>query len=195
MSTASKLLCAGGAFLFLSTLLSAAQQPSGDKPAPASQEPAQPPSNEDSKSSGSPSWHNPKKYNPMKLVHRGAKSADDELASDDGLEQRLTGQLQAHGVLEKDANLQDKCSDFKSLATCIAVIRASKSLPVEFACLKWDVTGVKPTNVSDACAGPSDRKAMSFRDSISLLKPDADAKEEAAKALDTAKNDIKDAKL
>lgn len=130
----------------------------------------------------------------MKLIHRDAKSANDELASDDGLEQRLTGQLQAHGVLEKDANLQDKCSDFKSLAMCIAVIRASKSLPVEFACLKWDVTGVKPAKVSDACAGPSDRKAMSFRDSISLLKPDADAKDEAAKALGTAKNDIKDAK-
>lgn len=130
----------------------------------------------------------------MKLVHRGAKSANDELASDDGFEQRLTGQLQAHGVLEKDANLQDKCSAFKSLQTCVAVIRASKSLPVEFACLKWDVTGVKPANVSDACAGPSDRKPMSFRDSISLLKPDADAKSESDKALDTAKNDIKDAK-
>lgn len=130
----------------------------------------------------------------MKLIHRGAKSANDELASDDGLEQRLTGQLQAHGVLEKDANLQEKCSDFKSLVTCVAVIRAAKSLPVEFACLKWDVTGVKPEKVSDACAGPSDRKAMSFRDVISLLKPDADAKEETAKALDTAKNDVKDAK-
>ncbi len=194
MPAASKLLCAGGAFLFLSALPCVAQQSSDNKPAPASQEPAPSPSgNDDSKSSGSPSWHNPKKYNPVKLIHRGAKSANDELASDDGLEQRLTGQLQAHGVLEKDANLQDKCSDFHSLATCIAVIRASKSLPVEFACLKWDVTGVKPANVSDACAGPSDRKAMPFRDSISLLKPDADAKEEAAKALKTAHDDIKDA--
>jgi len=142
----------------------------------------------------SPSWHNPAKYDPRKLIHHGSKSANDQLASNEELEQKLTSQLQAQGVLEKDANLQDKCSSFKSLQTCVAVIHAAKSLPVEFACLKWDVTGVKPANVSDACAGPSDRKAMSFRDSIALLKPDADAKEEAAKALDTAKNDIKDAK-
>ena len=127
----------------------------------------------------------------MKLIH--PKSANDQLASDDELEQKLTGQLQAHGVLEKDANLQDKCSTFKSLQTCVAVIRASKSLGVEYLCLKWDVTGEKPEKVSDACAGPSDRKAMSFRDSISLLKPDADAKEEAAKALKAAHDDIKDA--
>jgi len=129
----------------------------------------------------------------MKLIKHDSKSADDELAANDELERRLTGQLKAHGVLEKDANLQDKCSAFKSLQTCLAVIRASKSMGIEFTCLKWDVTGVKPANVSDSCAGPSDGKAMSFRNSISLLKPDADAKEEAAKALKAAHDDIKDA--
>lgn len=129
----------------------------------------------------------------MKLIKRDGKSANDQLASDETLEHRLTTQLQAHGVLEKDANLQDKCSNFKALGMCIASIRASKSLGVEFACLKWDVTGVKPTKVSDSCAGPSDMKAMSFRDSILLLKPDADAKAEAEKALKSAHNDIKDA--
>lgn len=129
----------------------------------------------------------------MKLIHRDPKSANDQLASNEELEQKLTDQLRAQSVLDKTANLEDKCSTFKSLQTCIAVIRASKSLKVEFACLKWDVTGVKPEDVSDACAGPSDRKAMSFRDSISLLKPDADAKDEAAKALKAAHDDIKDA--
>ena len=129
----------------------------------------------------------------MKLIRRDSKSANDQLAANEELEQRLTGQLQAHGILEKDANLQDKCSAFKSLKTCIAVIRASKSLGIEFTCLKWDVSGVKPAKVSDVCAGPSDGKAMSFRDSISLLKPDADAKEEAAKASKAAHDDIKDA--
>jgi len=129
----------------------------------------------------------------MKLIKRDGRSANDQLASDETLEHRLTNQLRAHGVLEKDANLQDKCSNFKSLQLCIAAIRASKSLNVEFACLKWDVTGVKPTSVSEACAGPSDLKTMSFRDSISLLKPDANAKEEAAKALKSAHDDIKDA--
>jgi hypothetical protein len=129
----------------------------------------------------------------MKLIRHDSKSANDQLAANEELEQRLTGQLQAHGVLEKDANLQDKCSAFKSLKTCIAVIRASKSLGIEFTCLKWDVSGIKPARVSDVCAGPSDGKAMSFRDSISLLKPDADAKQEAAKAMKAAHDDIKDA--
>ena len=133
----------------------------------------------------------------MKLIHKVAghdeKPASDQLAENEELEQKLTGQLRAHGVLDKTANLQDKCTTFKSLQSCVAVIRASKSLPVEFACLKWDVTGVKPEGVSDACAGPSDRKAMSFHNAISLLKPDADAKAEADKALKDAHDDIKDA--
>ena len=128
----------------------------------------------------------------MKLIKR-EKPADDQLASNEELDQKLTDQLRAQGVLDKSANLQDKCSTFKSLQTCVAVIRVSKSLGIEFACLKWDVTGVKPEDVSDACAGPSDRKAMSFRDSISLLKPNVDARDEAAKALKAAHNDIKDA--
>jgi len=128
----------------------------------------------------------------MKLLKRD-KAAEDQLASNEELQQKLTDQLRAQGVLDKSANLQDKCSSFKSLQTCIAVIRASKSLAIEFACLKWDVTGVKPEDISEACAGPSDRKAMSFRDAISLLKPNVDARDEAAKALKAARDDIKDA--
>ena len=180
--------------VFLLPLSSAAQSPAPDPKPSESAQPAAPPSaSESSQPTSSPAWYNPKKYNPSKLIHRNTKSANDQLAENDQLEQRLTGQLQAHGVLEKDAILQDKCTSFKSLETCVAVIRASKSLNVEFACLKWDVTGIKPAKVSDACAGPSDRKAMSFRDSISLLKPDADAKDEAAKALKAAHDDVKDA--
>lgn len=170
----------------------AAQSTSSGNQQSSSQSSTQSPS-DSSKSSSSPSWYNPSKYNPLKLIRHDSKSANDQLAANEELEQRLTGQLQAHGVLEKDANLQDKCSSFKSLQTCIAVIRASKLLGIEFTCLKWDVSGVKPAKVSDVCAGPSDGKAMSFRGSISLLKPDADAKEEAAKALKAAHDDIKDA--
>lgn len=168
---------------------------SPEKQQPASKQSAPPPASDPSRpiSSSSPAWYNPSKYNPVKLFKRDGKSANDRLAEDGDLEQRLTNQLRALGILEKDANLQDKCSNFKSLQTCIAVIRAAKSLQVEFPCLKWDVTGVKPEKVSDACAGPSDRKGMSFRDSISLLKPDADAKDESEKALKSAHDDIKDA--
>jgi hypothetical protein len=178
MYTGSKVPCAAAAcFFFLS--LSAVAQTSQDDKQPAG--------------SSSPAWYNPAKYNPIKLIRRGPKSANDQLASNEGLEQRLTSQLQAQGVLAKDANLQDTCSSFKALADCVAVLRASHNLKIEFACLKWDVTGVKPASVSDSCAGPSDRKAMSFRGSIELLKPDCDAKAEASKALKDAKDDIKDA--
>jgi hypothetical protein len=144
-------------------------------------------------SSSSPSWHNPAKYNPKKLIPHAAKSANDQLASSDELEIRLTNQLQTHGILAKDAILQDACSSFKSLAVCVAVLRISHDLKLEFACLKWDVTGVKPASVSDSCAGPSDGKAMSLRNSIALLAPAADAKSVADDALKTAHDDVKDA--
>ena len=192
MLPASKLAGLAVFCLFSVTFVAAQSTSSGNQQSSSSPSSTQT-SSDSSKSSSSPSWYSPSKYNPMKLIRHDSKSANDQLASNEDLEQRLTGQLQAHGVLEKDANLQDKCSAFKSLNTCIAVIRASKSLGIEFACLKWDVSGVKPAKVSGACAGPSDGKAMSFRDSISLLKPDADAKEEADKALKAAHNDIKDA--
>ncbi len=143
-------------------------------------------------SSSSPRWYNPTRYNPAKLFHRGP-TAVEQLASDDELERRLTNQLQAHGVLDKDANLQAICSDFKSLSGCISTVRASRSLKIDFSCLKWDVTGTKPAKVSDSCAGPSDGKAMSLQKSIAVLKPDADARVEATNASNTAQNDIKDA--
>jgi hypothetical protein len=142
--------------------------------------------------SSSPRWYNPTRYNPAKLFHRGP-TAVEQLASNDELEHRLTSQLEAHGVLGKDANLQAICSDFKALSGCISTLRASRNLKIDFLCLKWDVTGVKPKAVAESCAGPSDGKAMSLQKAIALLKPGADAKVEATNALNTAQNDIKDA--
>ncbi len=95
--------------------------------------------------------------------------------------------------MDKDANLQAICSDFKSLSGCISTLRASRNLKIDFSCLKWDVTGEKPAPVSDFCAGPSDGKAMSLQRAIAVLKPDADARVEATNASNTAQNDIKDA--
>src|SRR5215470_7485155 len=115
----------------------------------SSQSSAPPPADTSQSQSSSQPWYSPSRYNPMKLIHR--KPASDQLADNEELEQKLTDQLRTQGVLDKNANLQDKCSTFKSLQTCVAVVRASKSLKIEFACLKWDVTGVKPEEVSDAC--------------------------------------------
>lgn len=138
-------------------------------------------------------WYNPKKYNPLKLVKRDAKSANEQLASNGDLEAKLTHQLQVQGVLQKDQALQDACSSFKELPECVASLRLSHSLQIDFSCLKWDVTGVKPKPIADACAGPAGGKAMGLYRAIDLLKSDADAKSESKNALRRAREDIKDA--
>jgi hypothetical protein len=147
----------------------------------------------DGSSTESPRWYNPTKYNPLKLIKRGPKSANDQLASNGGLETKLTHQLQVQGILPQDKNLQDWCSDFKELAECVASLRVSHTLQVDFSCLKWDVTGVKPKPVADSCAGPAGGKAMGLVRSIDLLKSGSDAKSEARNALRRAHEDIKDA--
>jgi hypothetical protein len=146
------------------------------------------------KSSGSPTpWYSPSKYNPMKLVKR-YKSANDELASDGHLEDRLTKQLRLQGLLPENKELQVVCSDFRDLANCIAALRLTHSLQLEFTCLKWNVTGVKPKSVADSCAGPAGGKAMPLNRALDLLKPDIDSSKEASNALKKAHDDIRDAR-
>jgi hypothetical protein len=127
------------------------------------------------------------------LFKRGPKSANDQLASDGDLEAKLTHQLQVQGILPQARNLQDACSAFNELAECVASLRVSHSLQIDFSCLKWDVTGVKPKSVADSCAGPAGGKAMGLHRSIDLLKPDSNARVEANNALRRARDDIKDA--
>src|SRR5712671_3495359 len=123
-------------------------------------------------------WYSPKRYNPVKLFKRGPKSANDQLASDGDMEAKLTHQLQVQGILPQARNLQDACSAFNGLAECVASLRVSHSLQIDFSCLKWDVTG---------------GKAMGLHRSIDLLKPDSNARVEANNALKRAREDIKDA--
>ena len=161
--------------LFLGSFPGSAQDPK-DAPAPPS-----------------PAWYNPARYNPLKLLKRSSKSANEQLASNGDLEAKLMHQLQVQGILPQDKNLQDACSNFKELSDCVASLRVSHSLQIDFSCLKWDVTGVKPKPVADSCAGPSGGKAMSLYRSIDLLKSDSDARSEARNALRRAHEDIKDA--
>lgn len=140
-----------------------------------------------------PRWYNPKKYNPAKVFNRNGKSANDQLASNGHLEDRLSKQLRIQGLLPQNKELQEVCSSFKDLASCLAVMRLSHSLPVEFTCLKWNVTGVKPKSVANSCAGPAGGKAMPLDRAVDLLKPDIDSRAEASKALKKAHNDIRDA--
>jgi len=143
------------------------------------------------KSSGkSDPWYG--KINPAKLI-KHYKSANDQLASDGHLEDKLSKQLRIQNVLAADRELQDVCSDFKDLPNCVAVLRLSVSLPVEFTCLKWNVTGAKPKNTADSCAGPASGKAMPLERALDLLKPNVDVKTESRNALRKAHDDIKDA--
>jgi len=135
-------------------------------------------------------WYN--KVNPARLI-KHYKSANDQLASDGQLEDNLSKQLRLQGVLGADRELQDVCSDFKDLPNCVAVLRLSVSLPVEFTCLKWNVTGAKPKNTADSCAGPASGKAMPLERALDLLKPNVDVKTESRNALRKAHDDIKDA--
>jgi hypothetical protein len=145
---------------------------------------------QDNSSAKSDPWYN--KVNPAKLF-KHYKSANDQLASDGRLEDKLSKQLRIQGVLGADRELQDVCSDFKDLPNCVAALRLSISLPVEFTCLKWNVTGVKPKNGADSCAGPARGKAMPLDRALDLLKPKLDVKTESRNALKKAHDDIKDA--
>ena len=177
---------AAAALLFcLCTLSGAAQEPQ-----PQLQPDAK--SGKSDKSDSLP-WYNPKKYNPAKLIKRTPRSANEQLADDGDLENKLTQQLQIQGLLGKEVNLQDACSAFKELVECLASLRVSNSLKIDYSCLKWDVTGVKPKPVADSCAGPAGGKAMGLYRSIDLLKPDANAREESKNALRRAHENIKDA--
>lgn len=149
---------------------------------------------QDKTGESSPSWYSPSKYNPIKLIKRGPKSANDELASDERLEDKLAKQLRMLGILPAQKELQEVCSDFRDLASCVAVLRLSRSAGVEFSCLKWNLTGVKPKPAADSCAGPAGGKAMPLDKAFALLKADADSRTEAKNALKKAQDDIKDAK-
>jgi len=160
----------------------------------AGQDPQDSKDSKDKSSGNSTRWYSPSKYNPMKLVKR-YKSANDELASDGHLEDRLTKQLRIQGILPENNELQVVCSDFRDLPNCIAVLRLTHSLKVEFTCLKWNVTGVKPKSVADSCAGPAGgNKAMPLDRALDLLKPDLDSAKEARTALKKAHDDIRDAR-
>src|SRR5437879_4610583 len=150
--------------LFLGPFPSSAQDP---KDAPAAQpEP----------------WYSPKKYNPVKLIKHSSKSANDQLASNGDLEVKLTRQLQVQEILPQDKDLQDACSSFRELTECVASLRVSHTLQIEFSGLKWDVTGAKPKPVADSCAGPSGGKAMLLTRPIGRLQADPGAKARAGAA-------------
>jgi hypothetical protein len=131
-------------------------------------------------------------YNPLKWIKKGpSPTASEQLAANKEEERKLSLQLQA--VLPLRTSLKDACAGFRSLSDCVAALHVSHNLSIKFNCLKWDVTGAKPTGDVKSCAAPSRDRAMELSRAIRELKPDANSRTEAKNAEKRAREDIKDA--
>jgi len=126
-------------------------------------------------------------YNPLNWIKR--PTASQQLAANADQEKKLSVGLQA--ILPARTTLKDACTVFKSLDDCVASLHASNNLQIKFNCLKWSVTGVRPTGDVKSCEAPA--KALSLDRAIRALKSDVNAKAEARNAERRAKEDIKDA--
>ena len=149
-------------------------------------------------------WYSPshlKKLNPVPYVkkpvdylRREPHTASEQLAAHSDEERHLTAQLQSHQLLPSHTELKDYCSQFKTLDDCIATIHASHNVGVKFECLKWNMTTEKPEGAEKVCTEPDTGRPMTLERAIRVLKPDADAREEAKNALRQARANISDAK-
>jgi len=126
-------------------------------------------------------------YNPLNWIKR--PTASEQLAAKPDQERKLSVGLQA--ILPVRTTLKDACTAFKSLDDCVASLHVSNNLQIKFNCLKWNVTGVRPSGDVKSCEAPA--KTMSLDKAIRALKPDVNAKAEARNAERRAKEDIKDA--
>ena len=126
-------------------------------------------------------------YNPLNWIKR--PTASEQLAAKPDQERKLSVGLQA--ILPVRTSLKDACTAFKSLDDCVASLHVSNNLQIKFNCLKWDITGVRPSGDVKSCEAPA--KTMSLDKAIRALKPDVNAKAEARNAERRAKEDIKDA--
>lgn len=131
-------------------------------------------------------------FNPIKWIKKDpAPTASEQLAKNSDMEKKLTTELQAE--LPPRTSLKNACEQFKALDDCVATLHVSRNLKIKFNCLKWDVNGTKPAGDVKSCEAPARDRGMSLRTAIRVLKPDADAKNEAKSAERRAKEDIKDA--
>jgi len=101
----------------------------------------------------------------------GSKSAGDLLAQNTKLSSRL------ETLLPEGTNLQDAAGGFKNLGQFVAAVHVSKNLGIPFEDLKAKMTGPD---------------AEKLGKTIHELKPEVNAKAEAKKANNQAKQDIRD---
>jgi hypothetical protein len=142
-------------------------------------------------SGGSSSSSGGHSLNPIKWVKKDPKPASDQLDAKAEQDKKLTANLQAQGVLAANTDAKTACENFNRLDDCVAALHVSKSLGMDFNCLKSDLTGVQTSADMSSCKSFSGDKAMSLSKAIHAIKPDADAKNEAKNAEKQAKDDLK----
>jgi len=129
--------------------------------------------------------------NPIKWVKKDPKSASDQLDAKAEQDKKLTANLQAQGVLPANTDAKAACDTFKALEECVAALHASKTLGLDFNCMKSNLTGVQTSADMSGCAGGAGDKVISLSKAIHAMKPDADAKAETKNAERQAKDDLK----
>jgi hypothetical protein len=137
-------------------------------------------------SSSSSSGHS---LNPIKWVKKDKSSEQSDAKEQQ--DQKLTGALQAQGVLPANIDAKAACENFKSREDCVAALHASKNLGLDYNCLKSNLTGVLASADMSSCKENGGDKGISLVKAIHLLKPEADAKGEAKNAEKQAKDDLK----
>jgi hypothetical protein len=130
-------------------------------------------------------------YNPTKWFGKKDKSAASMPI--DELDQKLEPKLRAAQVLAQDTSLKDVCNNFVERVDCIAALRATHSLGLNFKCVKASMTGVRTDADASSCRMPTENKPLSLMKTIRLLKSDADAKSVAKEAETAAREDVKNA--
>src|SRR5262249_54190879 len=87
-----------------------------------------------------------KSYNPTKWFakrDRDPKAAAANNLSVEELDRKLEPKLQSAEVLAANAALKDVCKNFIERVDCVAALRASHDLGINFECVKSNMTGVR----------------------------------------------------
>jgi len=130
-------------------------------------------------------------YNPTKWFGKKDKAA--VTLSADELDKKLEPKLREAQVLAPSSSLKGACNNFIERVDCVAALRASHNLGINFDCVKASMTGVRTDVAASSCRMPPDDKPLNLTKTIRLLKPDADAKSAAKDAENTAREDVKNA--
>lgn len=131
-------------------------------------------------------------YNPTKWFGKKDNKSAANMPVDE-LDQKLEAKLRAAQVLAPDASLKDVCNHFAERVDCIAALRATRSLGLDFKCVRASMTGVRTDADATSCRMPTDDKPLNLTKTIRLLKSDADAKGTAKEAETAAREDVKNA--